>query len=161
MRYWLGRNGTIVLSIFILLVALICALLGFQLLRILTALGFAVPLVYSFESTRREKVRLFEELFDKFNRRYDQLNESLNAIVRVDDSGNLTTSEIDTLYDYFNLCGEEYLFFRLGYIHREAWEAWRNGMRSFYSVPRIAKVWEEELESGSYYGLHFKLLQSS
>jgi hypothetical protein len=68
----------------------------------------------------------------------------------------LSQTDCDILIDYFNLCGEEYLYYRLGYIFPEVWQAWYNGMLSFYKKnPRIRALWEQELETGSYYGLHF------
>src|SRR5436190_2837771 len=38
--------------------------------------------------------------------------------------------------DYFNLCAEEFLFQRLGYIYDEVWTSWRNGMLQYGRDPR-------------------------
>jgi hypothetical protein len=59
------------------------------------------------------------------------------------------------LFDYFNLCGEEYLFYSQGYVYPEVWKAWFNGMEFFRPNPRIRQLWNEELKTGSYYGLQF------
>jgi hypothetical protein len=100
-----------------------------------------------------EELRLFKELFTEFNHRYDCLNEALNRILRGDKQAELTAEEIDWLNNYFNLCGEEYLFFKRGYIYPEVWKAWLNGMKIFYQNERIRTKWEEELKTDSYYGL--------
>ena len=54
---------------------------------------------------------------------------------------------------YFNLCAEEFLFYRLGYIDPAAWFAWQNGMRFYLANLRIRHLWEKDVKSNSYYGL--------
>src|SRR5205807_5014092 len=60
--------------------------------------------------TAVEEGKLFRELFCDFNHRYDQLGQELNRIYYGDDQTPLSYEDIDTLYRYFNLCGEEYLY---------------------------------------------------
>jgi hypothetical protein len=60
--------------------------------------------------------------------------------------------------DYFNLCGEEYLFYKHGYILPEAWESWRRGMRQYMDVESIRELWEFEVKTDSYYGLSRKVI---
>ena len=62
--------------------------------------------------------------------------------------------KLDTLNDYFNLCGEEYLFYRRGYIYPEVWKSWVAGMKIYYANERIKKLWAQELSNQSYYGLN-------
>jgi hypothetical protein len=83
------------------------------------------------------------------------MNEGLNEIAKANASQQLTVQKTSLLYDYFNLCGEEYLFYKRGYIDPVAWKAWHNGMKVFFNSPRINKLWVRELETGSYYGLRF------
>ena len=64
----------------------------------------------------------------------------------------LTSDEITLLYNYFNLCAEEYLYYRKGFIYPEVWFAWRNGMKIFCGCPRICALWKTELQTNSYYG---------
>ena len=96
---------------------------------------------------------LFRQIFAECNKRYDDMNEKLNAIVKGPEDQELQSKEKDTLYDYFNLCGEEYLYYKLGYIFPPVWKAWYNGMKYFIKNQRIAAVWTEEKKSDSYYGL--------
>ena len=124
----------------------------------LTVLGVPFTFIYFVQTHRLEETRLFKDLFDRFNNRYDTLNEKLNRIrdtVVIVDLHPLDRDDRNTLFDYFNLCGEEYLYFQLGYIPPEAWKAWYNGMRYFLEAPRIRRLWDEEAVSSSYYGLIF------
>ena len=63
------------------------------------------------QKQRLEELVLFNELFTKFNKRYGRLNEKLNEIVNDSSQAELSKDQIDTLYEYFNLCGEEYFYF--------------------------------------------------
>ncbi|HMC28426.1 MAG TPA: hypothetical protein VKM56_11600, partial [Verrucomicrobiae bacterium] len=103
-----------------------------------------------------EEIRLSKELFEAFNKRYDALNEDLNRIYREPFDGPFTNQETDTLFNYFNLCAEEYFYFREGFIHPQVWQAWNNGMKFFRRKQRIRKFWDEELVNNSYYGMRFE-----
>jgi len=102
-----------------------------------------------------EEIRLFKDLFETFNKRYDALNKELNRIYRQPADLPLGDDETDTLFNYFNLCAEEFFYFQEGFIHPEVWQAWKNGMKLFRGNPRIKKLWDDELGSDSYYGLNF------
>ena len=116
----------------------------------LPVIGGAVSLIYVVEKQQLDEARLFKELFVQFNEKYDQLNEELNRIKSQD---SISKEDRDTLYDYFNLCGEEYLFYQQGYIYPEVWKSWVLGMKIFYGSDLIRPIWISELKSGSYYGL--------
>lgn len=118
----------------------------------LTAAGGALSFAYFAQKQKLEERRLFKELFTEFNARYDKLQPRLLSILPNTEE-ELSSDELLTAYEYFNLCGEEYLFYRLGYIDPAAWRAWQNGMRVHLKNPRIARFWEKEASSDSYYGL--------
>ena len=124
-----------------------------------TVVGGILSSIYFVQKQRLEELRLFEELFSEFNERYGALNEKVNQIIGTNQEAKLTQDEINTLYDYFNLCGEEYLYYKQGYILPEVWEAWLNGMKIFYQNKRIRKLWEEELATNSYYGFKLDFLR--
>lgn len=123
---------------------------------VVTIVGGGLSSLYVAQRQRLEELKLFKELFTEFNNRYDSLNEKLNHILRVDPTEPLKSEELDILNDYFNLCGEEYLYYKEGYIYKEVWRAWFNGMKIFFENPRIKSVWKKELENGSYYGLQLE-----
>lgn len=116
-------------------------------LPVTAAAGGFVHFLYS---QHHQDSQLFVKLFSEFNCRYDSLNAKLNAIVENAPSSFLPEEE-QVLFDYFNLCAEEYLFFKSGYIDKDVWFAWANGMKWFATDPRIRDLWETELKSGSYY----------
>ena len=60
----------------------------------------------------------------------------------------------DTAIDYFNLCAEEYLFYRGDYILPDVWTSWCRGMWQYVGKDGpLRRLWLEEVTSGSYYGL--------
>ena len=124
-----------------------------------TIVGGILSSIYFVQKQRLEELRLFKALFTEFNSRYDALNEELNQIRERNPEEELTQGETNTLYDYFNLCGEEYLYYKQGYILPEVWEAWLNGMNIFCRDKRIRELWEEELKTNSYYGFKLDFLQ--
>jgi hypothetical protein len=88
--------------------------------------GYAI-LVSAFffvQKQRIEELRIFKELFTEFNNRYDKLNDPLNKIINGNPDEELTQIEKIVLFDYFNLCGEEYLFYKQRHIHPDVWKSW-------------------------------------
>jgi hypothetical protein len=127
---------------------------GFELEVVVPGFGVLLSSIYFVQKQRLEELKLFTDLFSAFNTRYDVLNDRLNALFATP-ARDLTRDEIDLLYDYFNLCGEEYLYYRAGYIYPPVWRAWKKGMEFFRRDPRIKGAWDSELKSDSYYGLVF------
>jgi hypothetical protein len=119
---------------------------------LLTGIGAVAGFVYFLYRQHLDETRLFKEMFVDFNARYDKLNNDLNKILDDQKADSLSVMERDTVFKYFNLCAEEYLFHEAGYIEDVVWEAWEKGMINFFSEPRIAALWKNEEKSNSYYG---------
>ena len=117
-----------------------------------TVIGGILSIAYFLQKQKLEELRLFREIFKECNERYDRMNEALAKIVLTGDE-KLTPEERETVVDYLNLCGEEYLYFKRGYIEPSVWQAWQNGMKAILSSPRLREVWEKEKQTGSYYDL--------
>jgi len=109
-------------------------------------LGFC----YFIQQQRVVETHLFKDLFTEFNRRYDELNDDLS---RIKTGGSAGAEDNHLIIDYLNLCAEEYLFFREGYIHRDVWRAWCLGMLEYLNTDPFLTITRKELVSGSYYGL--------
>ena len=124
----------------------------------ITVVGSVFSFFFVIQKQASEDIRLFKELFVDFNKRYDTLNEGLNRIVEEESTSPLTDEEEDILNDYFNLCGEEYLYFKQGFILLEVWQSWCNGMYFFMENPRIKPMWINEQKSLSYYGLTTQII---
>jgi len=125
---------------------------------LITILVGVLSYTYFVQKQKLEELKLFRNLFIEFNHRYDNMNEKLNSILQKEPGRDLTQDEKNYLYDYFNLCGEEYFYYEQGYIFPKVWKAWINGMKIFYNDKRIRKIWEEDLETNSYYGFNLDLL---
>jgi len=117
--------------------------------------GGAVSFALTVQKQQLEDIKMLKELFETFNKRYDVLNEELNRIYRQPKDEILRADEIDVLFNYFNLCAEEYFYFQEGFVHPQVWQAWKNGMKFFRRNPRIKKLWDQELRADSYYGFRF------
>jgi hypothetical protein len=119
---------------------------------IATIFGVLLSLAYFLQKQKLEETRLFREIFKECNARYDSLNDELQSIAQKDPE-SLNLVEQEKVIDYLNLCGEEYLYYKLGYIEPSVWEAWHNGMRSIVAAPSIRAIWDQEKGTGSYYEL--------
>lgn len=114
--------------------------------------GVLLSLAYFLQKQKLEETRLFREIFKECNARYDSLNEELQSIAQKDPK-SLTPAEQGKIIDYLNLCGEEYLYYKRGYIEPSVWQAWHNGMKSIVAAPSIRAIWDQEKRTGSYYEL--------
>lgn len=125
---------------------------------IVAVLTILVSTLFFIQKQKLEELKIFIKLFKAFNNRYDKLNDDLNIIT--DKTEPLNDKEKQKLYDYFNLCGEEYFYYKQGYIPPEVWESWLNGMKFFYKNSKIQKLWDEELGLNSYYKFKKSLLEN-
>jgi hypothetical protein len=101
-----------------------------------------------------DETRLFKELFVDFNARYDKLNDRLNAILSGPHEGELSQNDCELLFSYFNLCAEEYFFYKAGYVDQDVWKSWCRGMGVFFDHPRIRELWDRDCAADAYYGFH-------
>lgn len=120
---------------------------------IAAALGFC----YFAQQQKLAEISLFKELFIEFNRRYDTLNERLRLIATSGEPPD--EAAVQAIICYFNLCGEEYLFFTEGYIHPEAWRSWCAGMLWYFEREPFISVWNQENATNSYYGLSLDVIR--
>jgi hypothetical protein len=115
-------------------------------------LGAPFVFFITLQKQKTEELQLFAALFEKFNNRYDELNEVLNALAAEEENAPLTSDQQNALFNYFNLCAEEWFYYSQGYIYPEVWRAWENGMRHFFNHPRVQHLWKNDPGKDSYYG---------
>lgn len=121
----------------------------------LAVVGGLVSFIYFIQKQQLDEAKFVNELFVRCNGRYDELNEKMNSLAKGGKAAkDFDAEDRDILFDYFNLCGEEYLFHLKGYIYPEVWKSWVAGMKIFYDKPGIREFWLSELQSQSYYGLN-------
>jgi hypothetical protein len=132
---------------------------------VITALVGIFGTYLTWLSYKRNKAELFHKLFTEFNARYNKLNNKLYQIINSEkEIKSLEGKTLDGLkmdyrnvaIDYFNLCAEEYLWNKKGYIDDDVWKAWQTGIMWWYNNSQIIRmVWAEEKDnSESYYLKH-------
>jgi len=98
-----------------------------------------------------DKDLIFKSLFESFNKRFNDLNSDLNAIVVGQQPEKKSAEEI--VQDYLNLCAEEYYWFKKGRIPKIVWYSWLNGIGYYLGSDKIRMYFKEQLEwDKSYYG---------
>jgi hypothetical protein len=157
------RNRRLFPWVFLLAVVVGSSILAFtpsdqQLQLVFALIGASAGFVGFLYSQHLQETQLFKQLFTEFNRRYDAMNEQLERVRGRSAGEGLKPEECRKLVDYFNLCAEEYLFYRSGYIDDDVWESWSRGMLYFAKDPEIRALWEEELRTESYYGFSLEEL---
>jgi hypothetical protein len=117
-------------------------------------LGILVSWYFSRLNKKRESDMVMKDLFEGFNNRYDSLNNKLYDIVtdskdniKVTNSSELNKDQKKTIIDYFNLCAEEYFWYKRGRIDDKIWKSWKAGMNFWYSHNIISELWHEEVKS--------------
>ncbi len=118
---------------------------------LVTGIGIVAGFTYFLYRQHLDEAKLFNELFIEFNARYDKLKAGLNKIRLGSDKVALTEHERELLFSYFNLCAEEFLFYKAGCIDYDVWKSWRKGMNEFFTHHRVRELWKTE-ETDSYYG---------
>ncbi len=130
--------------------------------RVTIVVGLIAGIVgfcYFVQQQKLAEAQLFKQLFTEFNERYDQMNGDLADIRDV--STPCTAAGKKTLIDYFNLCGEEFLFYSEGYIHPKVWRSWCRGILWYLAATHIRSVWDNEVqrEQNTYYDLTIEELR--
>lgn len=87
---------------------------------LLSGIGAVAGFTYFLYRQHLDETKLFKELFVEFNARYDKLNDDLNTILFGPREGDLSDTERELLFSYFNLCAEEYFFYKAGYLDDHA-----------------------------------------
>lgn len=125
----------------------------------LVFLGPLLALGYFIHRQKLDESKYFLDMFRRFNERYDGINEKLNEMT--EQETDISPKQKEILMDYFNLCSEEYLMFKAGYIPIVVWDSWRVGMIHYLKNKNIEKIFESEMSSDnhdSYYGLSLKII---
>ncbi|MHA7128404.1 hypothetical protein [Algoriphagus namhaensis] len=102
--------------------------------------------------------RFSKELFNEFNKRFDEKNEILNKIIAGNTFRDQDILQIEQVVDYLNLCSEEYYWYKKGRIDELVWQSWKKGMMFYLGNANFKRVIEDQRkEKDSYYGLYEEL----
>ncbi|MGL2963860.1 hypothetical protein ACSVH2_08600 [Flavobacterium sp. RSB2_4_14] len=139
-------NGEIVASIITAVATIIAGLLVYVLSR-----------GYYKHSKKIEHDKMLKELFGEFNARYDRINIQLDLISRIskDDWNQIKVKKqikyTGIIYDFFNLCAEEYFWFKENRVSEKVWKSWSKGMNIIYNRSEVIQnIWKEESEKEGY-----------
>lgn len=185
-KYWLYKQDQWIISILVLLLtgAIVVAIIDIVnndefinqvAFRAWVAIvAGLITLLFAFMRQKHNDMSVFFQLFEKYNQRYDELNDFLNLVnEKTKDKPTNTGSPFEGLdgkypaglrkrlqnestvksglEDYLNLCAEEYLAYSNGYIPPKIMEYWYKGMEVFFKNPHMRKYFKHELGNDSYY----------
>jgi len=144
--------------LFVIIVFIIIVLFAFDNIKIETFLASLGVTITAYLGILRQKIdddKVFRELFNSFNQRYsDQINDEFNKLMIPSES--LEPPNKLLIIDYFNLCSEEFLWYKKGRIPNDIWKAWEAGIIFNLSIPQVKELFEcETKDKGqklSYYG---------
>jgi hypothetical protein len=125
---------------------------------ILGGCGLIITIIYNYKNTQLANHKMQKELFTEFNKRYNELNDNLNLLSSstLEDFSNWFLPEDRvkikaTIYDFFNLCSEEYYWKNEGRIPKKVWKSWERGMNDIYNRSEVIKtMWEEECQNNGF-----------
>ena len=120
---------------------------------LLAAVGGLWALAFYLHSRHGEDARFAKELMREFNSTYGKISTELQDAIW--SSEPFSRPSKLRFIEYFNLCAEEWLFWKTGYVYEPVWNAWAWGMHQYSSDPRVKTLWEEEQKTNAYYGFAF------
>lgn len=148
---------------------------------IAAALGGLIAAWFNLSKINLDRRVFKRELFEKFNRRYDDLNDKLLRLSHWEfetkrqhqaENGKsledlweelfesdpcIKPDEVVVIADYINLCSEEYYWFKHGFVENDVWKCWYGGMMQWYAdsffVRRIVN--REMKNNAPYYNKDF------
>lgn len=127
---------------------------------ILGGSGLLITYIYNRHNRKLANDKMHKELFTEFNKRYDALNDDLNKIVHtINTLEQLNHNEHlqSKLNDFFNLCAEEYFWYKKNRIDDSVWKSWSSGMNYWYQAsPVIKEAWKKEFSKNGYTSYYLK-----
>ena len=116
--------------------------------------------IFQISAAYHAKVSHFLECFSRCNEAYAKLNGRLREPLRPSQKREhppAADGPNDAIVDYFNLCAEEYLMYKMGVIPEFVWRVWCDGIHARACADHIKKAWDEE-KRWDYYGWDLKRL---
>lgn len=120
----------------------------------------AICLTYFYQKHTKKLAndKMMKELFTEFNLRYDKINNRLDKISKMSvvmweaekDEKNKSLIYGDVV-DFFNICAEEYYWYKESRLDTKIWKAWHKGMNDIYNRSKIIQhIWDEECKNEGY-----------
>lgn len=126
---------------------------------IITAIAVILSAIYFIQKQKLEEDKLFFEAFSSFNKRFTEQSSLLHKLPKEGEPGNEQNAVIA---NYFDLCAEEYYFYKHGRIPKDVWACWAKGMLYYIdNYPCVLSYWEDMEKQKANYGLSISLLKST
>ena len=126
---------------------------GKQIGSLATGVGAIAAFFGLLLAQRLKELEFFDRLFVRFTDKFSEVNQTIDAVLGArDKTAALSQEERDHLFEYFNLCGEEYFYFQQGSIPKEVWLTWSVGMKAIFQDARILDLWDSDSGPVAYYG---------
>lgn len=124
---------------------------------LLGLLGTVATLYFGSIKNRIENDKLFKELFQGFNEKYDsRFNDLINEL-KYNKAKELELPDVKLIIDYLNLCSEEFLWRSRNRIPSKVWKAWKAGIKENLKIEQVKEIYIKETSTingkVSYYGL--------
>ena len=148
-----------------------------------TAVTALIAMVITFCYQRRqsymENQKFRRELFFRYNEAYNELNDELESLEKIEYESQITKdfdgekslyelwnkfdhtpenkARVKKVFDYINLCSEEYYWFKKNFVDEDVWKCWHKGMISWHKNLVIMQVIvkREKKQKASYYNDDF------
>lgn len=159
--------------LFIILITIVfllsCLIYTDRKFEIIPVIGGIVALYLGILSHKISSDKMAKELINEFNNKYTEEINDLFNFIRDQNYGDKTIEEISKaivttnlfksknlnlfIIDYFNLCSEEYYWYKNGRIPNEIWDAWENGIIDNFNLKCVKELYDIEINKDkSYYG---------
>jgi hypothetical protein len=119
-------------------------------------LGAVLAAIFHISGAYRAKVSHFLECFSRCNESYAKLKGRLRQQPNPNQNKRTPTAADDpgeAIIDYFNLCAEEHLMYKMRVIPDFVWRVWCAGIHDWATSDQIKTVWDREQEAKcDYYG---------
>ncbi|MFY9484746.1 MAG: hypothetical protein WAP74_03965 [Patescibacteria group bacterium] len=106
---------------------------------------FSVPTVIILNAiqAKNQRIQAFMQIMNYVNRSYSEVHETLNTLPQsIQDYHDLKTTERLAISRYINLCFEEWMYWKLGMLHKRIWPSWRQGIAEKFNHPVIKYLWQ-------------------
>ncbi len=140
----------IIFYLALIVTAILITFGGFKILDtgiVITAIISIISATLGVLSYRQNSAKVELEIFEKYNRRYEDINEKLE----MENIEGYNT----VLNKYINLCSEEYLLFKRNLVSNDIWNDWKIGFEDKANKNKTIKefiIKEAKNEQDSSYG---------
>lgn len=117
---------------------------------------------FEHKKTYLEDQSFRRDIFFKYNEKYNDLNDALEVLLKIeleddtiqrfyggkplyqvweqytDDPKN--EDKVKKVFDYINLCSEEFYWYKKGFIEEDVWVCWKKGMQKWHEELLLMQV---------------------